>query len=83
MRWHRSMRIPLLCVLMLTGCTATVGPYVADIQELPDGRLLIVRCTTTVSQTGQLTTYENGNCAQKVVGQPRSSQPSAGQPGSL
>jgi hypothetical protein len=46
---------------VLTGCSATIGPYVADIQEMPDGRLLVIRCTTEVSQTGQMTTYENGD----------------------
>lgn len=59
---------------MIVGCSATIGPYVADIQELPDGRLVVFRCTTEVSQTGQLTSYESGNCTKKIIGQPRSSQ---------
>ncbi len=69
-----AMRLPLACALILTGCSATIGPYVADIQELPDGRFRIIRCTTEVSQTGQVTSYENGNCNSKVIGHPRSSE---------
>lgn len=58
----------------LTGCTATIGPYVSDIQELPDGRLLVVRCTTELTQSGQYVSVDNGKCTRKTIGRPQESK---------
>jgi hypothetical protein len=70
-----SMRnLVVLFGIALTGCSATIGPYVADIQELPDGRWLVISCTTEVSQTGNMTSFENGNCTKKAIGRPRESK---------
>jgi hypothetical protein len=58
----------LLLTFVLGGCTGTVGPYVADIREMPDGRLEVIRCTTTVTYAGQIVSYDNGECTKKIVG---------------
>src|SRR3569833_1380995 len=56
-------------------CTGTVGPYVADIVELPDGRLSVVRCSTEVTHTGQVVTYDNERgCTVKTIGRPLPTQ---------
>ena len=57
--------------LLAGGCSGTVGPYVADIRELPDGRLEVVPCTSTITRTpGFGDSYETGDCTKKVVGRP-------------
>jgi len=66
------MRFALISIIFLSGCSATVGPYVTDIQALPDGRWKIISCTTEVSQTGQIISADVGECTSKVIGQPRS-----------
>jgi hypothetical protein len=69
---HHAMRFALILGILLSGCTATVGPYVTDIQALPDGRWKIISCTTEVSQTGNFLSADVGECTSKVIGQPRS-----------
>ena len=68
---HPAMRFALIFGIFLGGCSATVGPYVTDIQALPDGRWKIISCTTEVSQTGQILSADVGECTSKVIGQPR------------
>ncbi len=66
------MRLAFAWVLLLTGCGATVGPYVTDIQEEPDGRFKVTSCTTEVSGSGNNTIRaELGECTTKIIGQPR------------
>ena len=68
---HRAMRFALVFGVFLTGCSATVGPYVTDIQALPDGRWKVISCTTEISQTGQILSSDLGECSSKIIGQPR------------
>ena len=66
--------------LLGMGCEATVGPYVADITQLPNGDLVVVRCTTTVTRVGNLDSYSTGDCKEKVLRrypEAASSQPSS------
>jgi hypothetical protein len=62
------MRLALIWGLLSTGCTtATIGPYVTDIQQEDDGRLRIVSCTTEVRKSGTAISIETGDCTTKTL----------------
>lgn len=54
-----------------SGCEATIGPYVTDVQQNANGDLVVYRCTTHVSRSGNIDHYETKDCTQKVLPYPR------------